>query len=163
MSTKYIRAVVQNHDSPINFQDWIFGRFGGEKGGGGHEMGLELVCGADIWCNRHCAPSRVRIRAPRGPRTGPEPPNYYLTGLVFPPAFSHGLFLFGPCIKKSFAASMLATLRLKSRHGLPSPGPPGPGAPGVVPGSSTTCRGSRVRVGTAILHCAWVCSTNEVF
>ena len=40
------------------------------------EIGLELICGADFRCKQHCAASRVRIRAPRGPRTGPEPPNF---------------------------------------------------------------------------------------
>ncbi len=25
----------------------------------GHATGLESVCGADIWCNRHCAASRA--------------------------------------------------------------------------------------------------------
>ncbi len=68
----------------------------------GHDMGLELVCKADIWCNRHCASSRARIRAPGGPRTGPEPPNVLflldfggvggLGGTLF---IIHGRYLFG--------------------------------------------------------------------
>ncbi len=37
---------------------------------------LELVCRANIWCNLHCAPSWIRIRAPGGPRTEPEPPTF---------------------------------------------------------------------------------------
>ncbi len=45
----------------------------------GPEMGLELVCGTDVRHNRHCAASRVRIRAPRGPRTGPGPPSSWFS------------------------------------------------------------------------------------
>ncbi len=28
-----------------------------------HEMALELVCGADFWCNRHCKTSPVDLEA----------------------------------------------------------------------------------------------------
>ena len=30
----------------------------------------------DVWCNRHCAASRARIRAPGSPRTGSERENF---------------------------------------------------------------------------------------
>ncbi len=42
----------------------------------GHEIELEFICGADIWCNRHCTAKRARIRAPEDPKTGPEPLNF---------------------------------------------------------------------------------------
>ena len=31
-----------------------------------HEMALELVCGADFWCNRHCKANPVDLEGSRG-------------------------------------------------------------------------------------------------
>ncbi len=69
------RLIVCMFDVNFEFDRHVRGRIENLHFPLGHKMGLELICGTDIWCNRHCAPSRVRIRAPRGPRTGPEPTN----------------------------------------------------------------------------------------
>ena len=68
------RHVICNFDVIVAFNRsfwWVRGRAKNLDYPLGHDMELELVCGADIWCNRHCAASRARFRA-RGPARHPE-------------------------------------------------------------------------------------------
>ncbi len=50
-----------------------------------HDMALELVCGADFWCNRHCRTSPVALEGFRGhvwPKVNQKPKK---TKIYYPP------------------------------------------------------------------------------